>query len=78
VLLISTPEAISSYKELLGDGNRIGINISYCVQEKPRGLADAFILGEEEILKHQVSIKNLETGQQIKADRGFALKMLDF
>ena len=39
---------------------------------------DAFILGEEEILKHQVSIKNLETGQQIKADRGFALKMLDF
>jgi len=38
----------------------------------------AFILGEEEILKHQVSIKNLETGQQIKADRGFALKMLDF
>lgn len=47
VLLISTPEAISSYQELLGNGNELGIEISYCVQEKPRGLADAFILGEE-------------------------------
>lgn len=47
VLLISTPEAISSYQELLGDGRELGIEISYCVQEKPRGLADAFILGEE-------------------------------
>ena len=47
ILLISTPEAIDSYKELLGDGSEIGIKITYCVQEKPRGLADAFILGEE-------------------------------
>ncbi len=47
VLLISTPEAIGSYKELLGDGKNIGIEISYCVQTEPRGLADAFILGEE-------------------------------
>ncbi len=47
VLVISTPEAIGSYKELLGDGKNLGIEISYCVQEKPRGLADAFILGEE-------------------------------
>ena len=47
VLVISTPEAIDAYKELLGDGNNLGIEISYCVQEKPRGLADAFILGEE-------------------------------
>ena len=47
VLLISTPEAINSYQELLGDGSDIGISISYCVQDKPRGLADAFILGEE-------------------------------
>ena len=47
VLVISTPEAINSYKELLGDGKNLGIEISYCVQEKPRGLADAFILGEE-------------------------------
>ena len=47
VLVISTPEAINSYKELLGDGKNLGIELSYCVQEKPRGLADAFILGEE-------------------------------
>lgn len=47
VLLISTPEAIGSYRELLGDGKNIGIEISYCVQTEPRGLADAFILGEE-------------------------------
>ena len=45
VLLISTPEAISSYEELLGDGSQIGVKIEYCVQEQPRGLADAFILG---------------------------------
>ena len=47
ILLISTPEAIDSYKELLGDGSEIGVKISYCVQEQPRGLADAFILGEK-------------------------------
>ena len=47
VLIISTPEAIGSYQELLGDGNEIGIQLSYCVQTAPRGLAEAFILGEE-------------------------------
>lgn len=46
VLLISTPEAIGSYRELLGDGSDIGIRIEYSIQEKPRGLADAFIIGE--------------------------------
>ena len=47
VLVISTPEAIGSYKELLGDGKSLGIEICYRVQDQPRGLADAFILGEE-------------------------------
>ena len=47
VLVISTPEAIDAYKELLGDGKNLGIEISYRVQDQPRGLADAFILGEE-------------------------------
>lgn len=47
VLIISTPEDISLYEKLLGDGSQIGINLSYKVQETPRGLADAFILGEE-------------------------------
>ena len=56
ILLISTPEAITSYKELLGDGSEIGVHISYCVQEEPRGLADAFILGEEFIGKDNVCL----------------------
>lgn len=47
VLVISTPHDISDYQRLLGDGSKIGINIQYAVQDKPRGLADAFILGAE-------------------------------
>lgn len=47
ILIISSPEAIGLYEELLGDGKRIGISITYKVQDTPRGLADAFILGEE-------------------------------
>ena len=47
ILVISTPDSIDLYENLLGDGTRLGINISYKVQDKPRGLADAFILGEE-------------------------------
>ena len=47
ILVISSPEAIGQYEELLGDGNNLGISIHYKVQETPRGLADAFILGEE-------------------------------
>lgn len=47
ILLISTPEDTPMYEKLLGDGRQIGLSISYCVQETPRGLADAFILGEE-------------------------------
>lgn len=47
VLVISTPHDIPDYQRLLGDGSRIGINISYAVQDKPRGLADAFILGAD-------------------------------
>ncbi len=47
ILIISTPDSIELYRELLGDGSRLGINFSYKIQETPRGLADAFILGEE-------------------------------
>ena len=45
ILLISTPADIGNYEKLLGDGSRIGVQIEYKVQDKPRGLADAFILG---------------------------------
>ena len=47
ILIISTPHDIALYEELLGDGSRIGVRFSYKVQETPRGLADAFILGED-------------------------------
>lgn len=56
VLIISTPEDLPSYEKLLGDGSSYGIKLSYKVQEKPRGLADAFILGEEFIGKNKVCL----------------------
>jgi glucose-1-phosphate thymidylyltransferase len=47
ILIISTPEDTPVYERLLGDGSRLGLEFSYKVQEIPRGLADAFILGKE-------------------------------
>ena len=47
VLLISTPQDINSYKRLLGDGSQWGITLQYKIQEQPKGLAEAFLLGEE-------------------------------
>ena len=47
ILVISTPEDTPVYERLLGDGSQIGISLSYKVQDTPRGLADAFILGAD-------------------------------
>ncbi|NFG59156.1 glucose-1-phosphate thymidylyltransferase RfbA [Clostridium botulinum] len=47
ILIISTPNDLSNFERLLGDGSRYGINLSYKVQQSPDGLAQAFILGEE-------------------------------
>ena len=47
ILLISTPRDISRFEDLLGDGSQLGIHISYQVQEKPNGLAEAFIVGAD-------------------------------
>ena len=47
ILLISTPEYTPLFEELLGDGSDFGINLSYKVQERPNGLAEAFILGKD-------------------------------
>ena len=47
ILVISTPKDIDNYKTLLGDGSQLGLNIEYAIQEKARGLADAFIVGEK-------------------------------
>ncbi|MDR1017915.1 MAG: glucose-1-phosphate thymidylyltransferase RfbA [Lachnospiraceae bacterium] len=56
ILLISTPRDLPLFQLLLGDGKALGLNISYKVQDKPRGLADAFIIGEEFIGKDSVAL----------------------
>jgi glucose-1-phosphate thymidylyltransferase len=56
ILIISTPKDLPKFEELLGDGSQIGCQFSYKVQEKPRGLADAFIVGEDFIGKDKVAM----------------------
>lgn len=56
ILIISSPESIEQYHSLLGDGSTLGISFSYAIQDKPRGLADAFIIGEEFIQDDDVCL----------------------
>jgi glucose-1-phosphate thymidylyltransferase len=56
VLIISTPEALPSFRHLFGDGSDYGIRISYSEQKRPRGLADAFIVGEKFIGRDPVAL----------------------
>lgn len=56
ILIISTPEDLGRFKELLGDGSKIGVKFSYKEQSEPRGLADAFIIGEKFIGQDSVCL----------------------
>ena len=68
ILIISTPNDMPQYQQLLGNGEELGISITYQVQDKPRGLAEAFILGEDFIGDDKVA---LVLGDNIFYGQGF-------
>jgi len=68
ILIITTPEDNENFKRLLGSGSQWGINISYAIQEKPNGLAEAFIIGEDFIENDNVC---LILGDNIFYGQGF-------
>ena len=80
ILIISTPEDTPLYEKLLGDGSRIGISLTYKVQDTPRGLADAFILGADFIGSDSVCLilgDNIFYGQNMTGVLQDAIKNLD-
>lgn len=72
VLIISTPRDVKVFEELLGDGGQLGMEITYTVQEAPRGLAEAFILGEKFIGNDHVC---LVLGDNIFYGYGFSERL---
>ena len=69
ILIISTPGDLNNFKHLLGNGKNFGINISYEIQKKPEGLAQAFIIGEKFIEKSSVC---MVLGDNIFYGQGFS------
>lgn len=72
ILIISTPRDINTFKELFGNGSELGLNIEYAVQDKPNGLAEAFIIGEEFIGNDKVA---LVLGDNIFYGYGFSERL---
>ena len=80
ILIISTPKDTPLYERLLGDGSRIGISITYKVQDAPRGLADAFILGADFIGDDSVCLilgDNIFYGQNMTGILQSSIRNLD-
>lgn len=90
ILIISTPDDLPRFERLLGDGSRIGCAFSYKIQEKPRGLADAFIVGADFIGNEKVAMilgdnifygsgleEKLKAATNIEGAMGFAAQVLD-
>ena len=78
ILIISTPRDLPNFEKLLGDGSEYGIRLSYKIQEKPNGLAEAFIIGKEFIGKDSVA---MILGDNIFYGNGLSLnlkKAVDF
>jgi glucose-1-phosphate thymidylyltransferase len=73
ILIISTPEDISAYQKLLGSGEQFGLSITYEVQQKPEGLAQAFLIGKNFIANDPVS---LVLGDNIFYGQHFSEKLL--
>ncbi len=77
ILIICTPEALSDFKSLLSDGSQLGISISYATQSEPRGLAEAFLIGEDFIGDDNVVLilgDNIFYGQGLGEKLGKALE----
>lgn len=72
ILIISTPRDIKMFEELFKNGNELGLNIEYAVQEKPNGLAEAFIIGEKFIANDKVA---LVLGDNIFYGYGFSERL---
>ena len=69
ILIISTPKDIERFKELFGTGEQIGIKLSYEVQDKPRGIAEAFVIGKEFIADDDIALilgDNIFIGNELK------------
>lgn len=90
ILIISTPHDLPRFEQLLGDGSRIGCSFTYKVQEEPRGLADAYIVGAEFIGNDKAAMilgdnifhgsgleENLRTLTDIEGAVGFAAQVTD-
>lgn len=72
ILVISTPEDMSGYQRLLGDGSHLGIEITYAIQNAPDGLAQAFIIGENFIANNNVA---LVLGDNVFYGENFSAKL---